>query len=157
MAWISAMEEMDDSFSRVRQLEEAVSEQTAELWMRSKLIFYTIFATTAARYLTIHNELSIITSSIMLLFLFYYLRTISKNLPYRQVSGFLMQTADMGVALFQIFAATSIGNSASSFLTTDGSFNVRSVNKIFILIMMVFVGILVLPKYFRVPAEKTPQ
>ena len=143
MAWISAMEEMDDSFSRVRQLEEAVSEQTAELWMRSKLIFYTIFATTAARYLTIHNELSIITSSIMLLFLFYYLRTISKNLPYRQVSGFLMQTADMGVALFQIFAATSIGNSASSFLTTDGSFNVRSVNKIFILIMMKFTIVMI--------------
>lgn len=151
MAWQGAQEEIDAALAKVDQLENAVSQQTSEMWMRSKLIFYTIFATTAARYLTIHNEISFISGSLMLLFLFYYLRNVARDLPYKAVGGLLFQLADMAVALFQIFLATSIGNTASSFITGDGTLSARSVNKIFILIMMIFVCMLVLPKHFHMP------
>lgn len=146
-----AEQEIELSVGKVEQIENAVSQQTSEMWMRSKLIFYTIFATTAARYLTIHNEVSFITGSLIMLLLFYYLKNVAKDLPYKAVGGLLYQLADMAVALFQIFLATSIGNTTSSFLTGDGTLSARSVNKIFILIMMVFVGMLVLPKHFQLP------
>lgn len=146
-----AEQEMELAVGKVEQIENAVSQQTSEMWLRSKLIFYTIFATTAARYLTIHNEVSFITGSLMILLLFLYLRNVARDLPYKAVGSLLFQLADMAVALFQIFLATSIGNATSSFLTGDGSLSARSVNKIFILIMMVFVCMLVLPKHFQMP------
>lgn len=147
MAWVTTDTEMQGH--GLQEIENAVSQQTSEMWMRSKLIFFTIFATTAASFLTIHNEVIFISGSLLMLFLFYYLRSAAKSLPYKAVGGFLYQLADMAVALFQIFVATSLGSSASSFLTADGSFNIRSVNKVFILIMAVFDAMLILPKYFR--------
>lgn len=152
MAW--AATDAESQTHNLQEIEDAVSQQTSEMWMRSKLIFFTIFATTAAGFLTIHNEVIFISGSLLMLFLFYYLRSAAKNLPFKAVGGFLYQLADMAVALFQIFVATAIGSSASNFLTTDGSLNIRSVNKIFILIMAVFDAMLILPKYFRASSPR---
>lgn len=140
--------------AQAEEFENVLATQTREMWSRWKMIFYSIFTAAAIRYINIHNQVTIIFSSMILLLIFYFIRHIAARLPYHAVGGLLYETADMLVALFQIFTATSVGNGISGFITTDGSLNIRSANKIFILMELVFIGILVLPKYFHLPRAR---
>lgn len=136
---------------RVYDLEQAASEQAADLWTRGRLVLYSFFTASALKFINIHNELLFVMGSLLMLIFFYFLKAAGKNLPYAATGLYLYQLADLAIALFQIFIATSIGIMANSFLTADGAFNVRGANKIIILLFLIFGCILTLPKHFRVP------